>query len=75
MSANEQRAAAPAIPAVTREQERQLAALAERHREGEQVERSRQLRGLLVLAFVVLVLSIARAGLASVFPHGWWRIW
>ncbi len=30
-------------------------------------------RGLLLLALIVLCLSIARAGLGRVFPHGWWR--
>ncbi|HXB61339.1 MAG TPA: hypothetical protein VNU94_00645 [Acidobacteriaceae bacterium] len=34
-----------------------------------------QVRGLLWLAGIVIVLSIARAGLHTAFPHGWWRLW
>ena len=29
--------------------------------------------GLLLLVLLILLLSIARAGLDRVFPHGWWR--
>lgn len=38
-------------------------------------ERRQQLRGLMLLAFVVLVFSILRAGVDRVFPAGWWRLW
>ncbi|RXH58804.1 hypothetical protein GRAN_2114 [Granulicella sibirica] len=38
-------------------------------------ERRRQVRGLLVLAFVILVASILRAGVPRVFTLGWWRLW
>jgi hypothetical protein len=38
-------------------------------------ERKRQVRGLMLLAFVVLLFSILRAGLGRVFPMGWWRLW
>jgi hypothetical protein len=75
MALTEYRASPPAIPAATREQQRDLAELETRHREGEHIERRRQLRGLLALAFIVLVLSIARAGVDRVFTHGWWRLW
>jgi hypothetical protein len=66
-----QRAAPPAAPAATRE----LAEREAHRREGEQIERRRQLRGLLMLALIVLAFSLARAGLGRVFPHGWWRLW
>jgi hypothetical protein len=39
------------------------------------IERRRQVRGLLLLALVILTLSITRAGMGNVFPHGWWRLW
>jgi hypothetical protein len=65
----------PAVPAATREQLQELAELETRHREGEGVERRRQMRGLLILAVLVIVFSIARAGAGRVFPHGWWRVW
>jgi hypothetical protein len=38
-------------------------------------ERRIQVRGLLWLVLLVIVLSIARAGLHTAFPHGWWRLW
>ena len=41
----------------------------------ERTEHAGLLRALLVLAVVVLVGSIWRAGLDSVFVHGWWRQW
>ena len=38
-------------------------------------ERRRQVRGLLLLAFAVLVFGILRKGVHIVFPAGWWRLW
>jgi len=38
-------------------------------------ERRRQLRGLILLALVVLLFGILRAGVSHVFPAGWWRLW
>jgi hypothetical protein len=38
-------------------------------------ERRRQVRGLMLLAFAVLLFSILRAGVGRVFTHGWWRLW
>ena len=75
MALTVQRAAPPAVPAATREQQRELAERETHHREGEQIERRRQLRGLLMLALIVLVFNLARAGLGRVFPRGWWRLW
>lgn len=44
--------------------------------ERKQVERRRQVRGLLVLALAVLLFSLFRVGLHRVFtPSGWWRLW
>jgi hypothetical protein len=75
MPSLEQRAAPPAIPAATREQLRDLATREARQHFGEDRERRRQLRGLLVLALIVLAFSITRAGLGRVFTTGWWRLW
>jgi len=41
----------------------------------ERAEHSGFLRALVVLAVVVLLASIWRAGLDRVFVHGWWRQW
>jgi fatty acid desaturase len=35
----------------------------------------RQAAGIAILIVVIAILSIWRAGLASVFPAGWWRFW
>jgi hypothetical protein len=40
-----------------------------------QVERRRQIRGLLLLAGGVLIFILLRAGLRNVFEPGWWRVW
>ena len=74
-AATPERAAPPAIPASTRQHERDLAERDTYRREREHTERRRQLRGLLVLAFIVIALSIARAGLSRVFPPSWWHLW
>jgi hypothetical protein len=38
-------------------------------------ERRRQVRGLLLLAFAILIFSVLRAGIHNVFTPGWWRLW
>jgi hypothetical protein len=40
-----------------------------------QAERRRQIRGLLLLAAVILIFSLLRSGLHNVFTQGWWRLW
>jgi hypothetical protein len=70
-----ERAAPPATPASTREYERDLAERDTYHRDREHIERGRQLRGLLILACIVIVLSIVRAGLGRVFTPSWWHLW
>lgn len=37
--------------------------------------RRRQAAGLVILAAIILAFSLWRAGLAAVFPQGWWRVW
>lgn len=41
----------------------------------EQVERRRQVRGLLVLAVLAITFAIFRAGIHRVFTVDWWRLW
>ncbi|HMG02459.1 MAG TPA: hypothetical protein VK596_04950 [Edaphobacter sp.] len=38
-------------------------------------ERRRQIRGLILLAFAVLLFCMLRVGMRHVFPAGWWRLW
>jgi hypothetical protein len=40
-----------------------------------QMERRRQVRGLLLLAAAAILFAIMRAGLNHVFTQGWWRLW
>jgi len=40
-----------------------------------QTERRRQVRGLLLLAIVILIFSLLRAGTHTIFTPGWWRLW
>jgi hypothetical protein len=71
----EQRAQPPRPPAPSAEQQRSEAervkALGARLR----VEQRSLLRGLLLLALLILVVSLAHAGFGRLFVHGWWRQW
>jgi hypothetical protein len=40
-----------------------------------QIERRRQVRGLLLLAIAILIFSLLRAGSHNIFTPGWWRLW
>ena len=44
-------------------------------RQREARERRRQMRGLMLLALLVLIFSWWRMGWARSFPTGWWRLW
>jgi hypothetical protein len=39
------------------------------------IQRRRQVAGLLLIALMILLASLWRAGLLTVFPRGWWRLW
>jgi hypothetical protein len=70
---DEQRAASPRLPALTPAFERDRREFARYRNERERTERRSVVRGLILLAIVLLVGSMARAGLDRVFVHGWWR--
>lgn len=72
-SHSEHRAAPPQLPALTPAFERQQAEFELYRKQREQVERRSMLRGLILIAVLVLIGSIARAGFARAFMHGWWR--
>jgi hypothetical protein len=63
------------VPAPTRALEREREARRSHFQAREQLERRSAARGLLLLAMVALLASIARAGLVRVFVHGWWNQW
>ncbi len=71
----EPRAEPPRPPApsktVLRAQEEQATHLRER----EAKERHSVLRGLVLLAIAVLLVSLVRAGMGRAFSTGWWRQW
>ena len=70
---SEQRAAPPQRPPLTPEFLRERAEYERYRRQRETIERRSMLRGLILLAAVVLLGSIARAGLDRVFVQGWWK--
>jgi hypothetical protein len=61
------------LPASSPAQQRDRLAFAIYRNEREKIERRSVVRGLMLMAVVVLVGSIAHAGLDRVFLHGWWR--
>jgi hypothetical protein len=69
------RAQAVRPPEPTRALQQARAERQEHRSKRELLERRSVVRGLIVLAVVALVFSVARAGLDRVFVHGWWRQW
>jgi hypothetical protein len=43
--------------------------------ERKNIERRRQVRGLLLLALAVVLFSLLHAGPHRIFTPGWWRLW
>ncbi len=70
----EHRAQPPQIPESTPELLLAREAHAERVSRGERLERRSVIRGLLLLALLILAVSAARAGLGRIFPPNWWRL-
>jgi hypothetical protein len=65
------RAARPAIPEPTRGLKRPRKEFGLYRAEREKIERRSMVRGLILLAVLVMVGSVARAGLDRVFVPGW----
>ena len=75
MRGPEHRAETPRPPALTeRDQQRENARL-ERLNSRVRLEQRSLLRGLVLLAVVILIASLARAGFSRLFVPGWWREW
>jgi hypothetical protein len=73
MQPTEVRAEKPRIPAATRAQERASEEQQKYLCEREGLEARSVLRGLILVAFLVLLASMMRAGFGRVFVYGWWR--
>ena len=71
----EQHARSPRVPEPSVALLQARAAAAEHRARREGMERRSVVRGLMLLALVVLVLSMAHAGWGRVFVPGWWRQW
>jgi hypothetical protein len=69
----ELRAARPAIPEPTRGLKKKREEFRMYRAAREKIERRSMVRGLIVLAVLVMVGSIVRAGLDRAFVRGWWR--
>ncbi|QMV19363.1 hypothetical protein GOB94_12230 [Granulicella sp. 5B5] len=74
-SQTEPRAGAPQAPPATRALERARVEQAAYRAERARLERRSMVRGLVLLALLVLVVSMLRAGVHNVFLPGWWRHW
>ena len=70
---NVHRAAPPQLPPSSPTQDRDRLAFKRYRTEREAKERRSVVRGLLVMAVIVLMGSIVHAGLDRAFVHGWWR--
>ena len=75
MRSSGHRAQPPRPPALTREQALREEARVEARQARVRLEQSSLLRGLILIAAVILIVSIARAGLDRLFVPGWWREW
>lgn len=75
MRSSGDRAQPPRPPALTPEQQIRENARVEVLRARLRLEQRSLLRGLILLAVVILIVSLARAGLDRLFVPGWWREW
>jgi hypothetical protein len=69
------RAEPPRPPALSAQQQERESARAQARRSRLRLEQRSLLRGLILLALVVLIVSLARAGFGRLFVPGWWRQW
>ncbi|HEY4010736.1 MAG TPA: hypothetical protein VGM11_11340 [Acidobacteriaceae bacterium] len=69
------RAQPPRPPAASEREKREEATRMEALRARVRLEQRSLLRGLILLAVVILIASLARAGFGRLFVPGWWRQW
>ena len=69
----EHRATPPRLPELIPSLDRDRLAFKHYRTDREKVERRSVVRGLMLMAILVLLGSMVRAGLGRVFVQGWWR--
>jgi hypothetical protein len=69
------RAEPPRPPARTERQQRSESERVQTLNARVRLEQRSLLRGLILLAVVILIASLARAGFGRLFVPGWWRQW
>ena len=70
-----QRAKPPRPPALTEREQRRENERLDRLNSRVRLEQRSLLRGLILLAVVILIASLARAGFGRLFVPGWWNQW
>lgn len=75
MRSSGHRAEPPRPPALTDREKRRESARLERLNARVRLEQRSLLRGLILLAVLILIASLARAGFGRLFVPGWWRLW
>jgi hypothetical protein len=69
------RAEPPRPPALTERDQRRESARLEKLNARLRIEKRSMLRGLILLAVVILIVSLARAGFGRLFVPRWWTQW
>jgi hypothetical protein len=75
MRSSGHRAEPPRPPALTDREKRRESARVERLNARVRLEQRSLLRGLILLAVLILIASLARAGFGRLLAPGWWRQW
>jgi len=65
----------PRPPALTEREQRRESTRLDTLKARVRLEQRSLLRGLILLAVVILIASLARAGFGRLFVPGWWRQW
>lgn len=75
MRSADHRAEPPRPPALTEREQRREGARLDTLKARVGLEQRSLLRGLILLAVVILIASLARAGFGRLFVPGWWHQW
>lgn len=75
MRSSGRRAEPPRPPALTEREQRRESARIDRLNARVRLEQRSLLRGLILLAVVILIVSLMRAGFGRLFVPRWWTQW